>query len=289
MELRHLRYFLAVAEELHFGRAALRLQMAQPPLSQQIKQLETELGVLLFARTRRQVALTAAGVVLQQEAQALLGQLDQSVQKTQQAARGEVGSLAIAFVSSAMYSLLPAYLKRFREQYPQVNVVLHELSTQEQIQALLDNRLDIGFMRPPVEHKTLEVRSVLQESLVAAVPENHRLTMNKQISVADLRQELFVLFPRAKAVHLYDQIIGMCQQNGFSPNVVQQAVQMQTILSLVTAELGVAIVPESLCNLQRRGVYFLPFVESTPQAEVYMVWRQDRSLAVVETFVKGLL
>lgn len=288
MELRHLRYFLAVAEELHFGRAALRLQMAQPPLSQQIKQLEAELGVQLLERTRRRVSLTAAGAVFQQEAKALLGQLEQAVCKTRQADRGEVGSLAIAFVSSAMYSLLPNYLKQFREQYPQVAVVLHELSTQEQIQGLLENRLDIGFMRPPVEHEALSVKSVLQEPLVAALPVNHRLATYQEISVGDLQSEPFVLFTRAKATHLYDQIISICQQGGFSPNVVQQAAQMQTILSLVAAELGVAIVPDSLCNLQRRGVCFIPFVEPSPLSELCMVWRQDRSMPVILNFMKSL-
>ncbi|MEM6253350.1 MAG: LysR family transcriptional regulator [Cyanobacteria bacterium P01_D01_bin.156] len=288
MELRHLRYFLAVADELHFGRAALRLQMAQPPLSQQIKQLETELGVQLFARTRRRVSLTAAGTVFQKEAKLLLTQLQQAVTKTQQAERGEVGSLAISFVSSAMYSLLPSYLTRFRQQYPQVEIILHELSTQEQIQGLLENRLDIGFMRPPVEHKTLKSQSVLQESLIAALSINHRLAKEKQISISDLQKDSFVLFPRPKASHLYDQILSFCQQNGFSPNVVQQAIQMQTILSLVTAEMGVAIVPESLGNLQRRGVCFTPFIEPTPRSEVVMVWRQDQAVPVIDAFISQI-
>ncbi|MBX2864781.1 MAG: LysR family transcriptional regulator [Leptolyngbyaceae cyanobacterium MAG.088] len=289
MELRHIRYFLAVAEELHFGRAAKRLKMAQPPLSQQIKQLETELGVQLFSRTRRNVSLTAAGQVLKQEAHQLLQQLEQAVSKTQQASRGEVGRLEIAFVSSAMYSLLPDYLKQFREQYPHIDLVLHELSTQEQIQRLLDNRLDLGFMRPPVDQKILHAQSVLQESLVAALPLNHKLSSKKHISIKELQGELFILFPRTMATRLYDQIVSLCHQGGFSPNVVQQATQMQTILSLVTAELGVAIVPASLRNLKRQGVCFLPFTETTPQAEVCMVWRQDQSLPVVETFVDGML
>jgi DNA-binding transcriptional LysR family regulator len=288
MEFRHLRYFLAVAKELHFGRAAERLKMAQPPLSQQIKQLETELGVQLFERTRRKVSLTAAGQVLQQEAQQLLHQLEQAVSKTQQASRGEVGRLAIAFVSSAMYSLLPDYLKQFREQYPQVDIVLHELSTQEQIQGLLDNCLDIGFMRPPVDHKILEAKSVLQEPLIAALPANHKLALQKQISIRDLQHEAFVMFPRPKANHLYDQIISLCHQGGFSPRVVQQAAQMQTILSLVTANMGIAIVPDSLRNLQRRGVCFLPFIDPTPNTEVCIVWKQDQTTPVVQTFVQGI-
>ncbi|MBT9310693.1 LysR substrate-binding domain-containing protein [Leptothoe kymatousa] len=289
MELRHLRYFLAVAEELHFGRAALRLQMAQPPLSQQIKQLEAELGVQLFSRTRRRVALTAAGVVFQQEVELLLAQLQQAVAKTQRADRGAVGSLAIAFVSSAMYSLLPEGLQRFRQHYPQVNIVLHELSTQEQIQGLFNNQLDIGFVRPPIDQEKLQTQSVLQESLVAALPAHHPLAGRPSIAISDLQTEAFVLFPRPKAVQLYDQIVNLCHQGGFSPNVVQQAAQMQTILSLVTANLGVAIVPESLQNLQRRGVCFVPFTQPTPQAEVCMVWRQDQPTPVVETFVAEML
>lgn len=289
MELRHLRYFLAVAEELHFGRAAMRLQMAQPPLSQQIKQLEAELGVQLFARTQRKVALTAAGEVLQQEAQQVLQQLEQAVSRTQQADRGEVGRLAIAFVSSAMYSLLPDYLKQFREQYPHVDIVLHELSTQEQIQGLLDDRLDVGFMRPPIEHDRLQSRSVLQEPLVAALPLNHKLASQRHLAIQALREELFVLFPRAMATRLYDQIISLCHQGDFSPTVVQQAAQMQTILSLVAAEIGVAIVPESLQNLQRRGVSFVPFKAATPQAEVCIVWKQHQMPPTVEIFLQGIV
>lgn len=289
MELRHLRYFLAVAEELHFGRAAMRLQMAQPPLSQQIKQLETELGVLLFARTRRKVELTAAGQVLQREAQLLLQHLEQAISKTQQAERGEVGRLAIAFVSSAMYSLLPDYLKQYRGQYPHVEIVLHELSTQEQIQGLLDNRLDIGFMRPPIGHDMLSSRSVLKEPLVAALPLTHRLASQQHLSIQAMQTELFVLFPRAMATQLYDQIISLCHQGDFSPKVVQQAAQMQTILSLVAAEIGVAIVPASLQNLQRRGVCFIPFQESTPKAEVCVVWKQNQMTPTIETFLQGML
>ncbi|MEL6130861.1 MAG: LysR family transcriptional regulator [Cyanobacteria bacterium J06628_4] len=289
MELRHLRYFLAVAEELHFGRAATRLQMAQPPLSQQIKQLETELGVQLFARTRRKVELTAAGQVFQQEARQLLQHLEQAIRKTQQANRGEVGRLAIAFVSSAMYSLLPDYLKQYREQYPHIEIILHELSTQEQIQGLLNNRLDIGFMRPPVNTATLQARPVLQEPLVAALPLNHRLASQPIISVKELQGELFVLFPRTMATRLYDQIISLCHQGNFSPTVAQQAAQMQTILSLVAAEIGVAIVPASLQNLQRRGVCFIPFRESTPKAEVCVVWKQDQMTPTVKTFLQGML
>lgn len=289
MELRHLRYFLAVAEELHFGRAAMRLQMAQPPLSQQIKQLETELGVQLFARTRRKVALTAAGEVLQQESQQILQQLEQTVSRTQQAGRGELGRLAIAFVSSAMYSLLPDYLKQFREQYPHVDIVLHELSTQAQIKGLLDGRLDVGFMRPPIDHDRLRSRTVLQEPLVTALPLSHKLASQQHLAIQALREEPFVLFPRAMATRLYDQIISLCHQGDFSPTVVQQAAQMQTILSLVAAEIGVAIVPESLQNLQRQGVNFVPFKAATPQAEVCVVWQHHQMAPTVEIFLQGIM
>ena len=289
MEFRHLRYFLAVAQELHFGRAAQHLQMAQPPLSQQIKQLEQEMGVLLFERTRRRVKLTTAGRVFQTEAKQVLAHLEQAVLKTQQASRGEIGELAIAFVSSAMYSLLPATLKQFRRQYPQVSIALHELTTAEQIPHLLNHRLDIGFARPPIHHPELISQSVLQEPLVAVVPAHHMLARCDRLSIQTLASESFILFPRSLGMGLYDQIISFCRQGGFSPQVVQKAVQMQTILSLVSADIGVSIVPRSLQHLQRSGICFIPFVEATPLAEVCMIWDRQELSSVGQQFIASLL
>ncbi len=284
MELRHLRYFVAVAEELHFGRAAKRLHMAQPPLSQQIKQFEDELGFQLFCRTKRSVQLTAAGDRFLLDTYAIFQRLDQAVEAGRRISRGEQGKLAIGFVSSAAYSVLPPILLRFRAQFPAIALTLQELTTNVQIQQLQDNRLDIGFVRPPLDTSlvsTLSQQPILKEPFMVALAQSHPLAQQTQVAIADLALESFIIFPRAHAPGLYDQIISLCQQGNFSPHVVQEAVQMQTIVSLVAAGIGIALVPQSLHNLQRVGVVYRPLLESTPQAAIDLVWRtEDRSPTV---------
>jgi DNA-binding transcriptional LysR family regulator len=286
MELRHLRYFITVAEELHFGRAAQRLNIAQPPLSQQIRQLEKELGVQLFYRTKRCVQLTDAGKVLLFEAQLILNQVSQAVKSTQKASRGEIGQLVVGFVSSAAYNVLPKILQAFRVSFPEVNLVLHELTTDKQLQGLRDTWIDVGFLRPPVEDDTLNVATIFQESLIVALPENHHLSYQQTIPIKALINELFILFPRHLGPKLYDQIVSLCQQADFSPNVVQEAIQMQTIVSLVAAEIGIALVPASLQNLQRTGVIYRAIQEATPQAEIAIIWRRNELSPVLQQFLK---
>ncbi|WP_315874691.1 LysR family transcriptional regulator [Thermocoleostomius sinensis] len=286
MDLRHLRYFMAVAEELHFGRAAERLHIAQPPLSQQIRQLEAELGFQLFYRTKRSVELTEAGQVFLQECQRLFRQLDQAIEMGRQVSRGELGQLVIGFVSSAAYNVLPTLLRSFRMQIPKVSLELHELTTDQQLHWLHDRRLDVGLIRPPVDDPTFAAFTILQESLVVALPEQHPLACQHHVSLQQLAHEAFVLFPRPLAPGLYDQIISLCQQVGFSPNVVQEAIQMQTIVSLVAAEIGVAIVPISLQNLQRTGVIYKPLQEPTPKAEIAIAWRRSDVSPIVERFLE---
>jgi len=264
MELRHLRYFITVAEELHFGRAAQRLHIAQPPLSQQIRQLEEELGVVLFHRTKRSVQLTDAGQVFLEEAKQVLIQAAQAVQAAQRASRGEIGQLVVSFVSSAAYNVLPKILQAFRARFPEVNLALHELTTDKQLQGLRDGWIDVGFLRPPIEDDTLSLATIFKESLVVALPEIHPLSRQPQVPLKALINEFFILFPRPLGPKLYDQIVGLCQQAGFSPNVVQEAIQMQTIVSLVAAEIGIALVPASVQNLQRRGVIYKAIQEATP-------------------------
>ncbi len=184
MELRHLRYFVAVAEELHFGRAAQRLQMAQPPLSQQIRQLEQELGVELLYRTKRTVRLTEAGLAFLHQARQILVQSEQAIEVAQRASRGEVGRLAIGFVGSATYSLLPTAVRSFRHQFPDVRLMLHEMTTSEQIEALHDDRIQVGFIRPPISDDKLSVETVLQESFVAVLPEAHPLATQTRRCIA---------------------------------------------------------------------------------------------------------
>ena len=280
IELRHLRYFIAVAEELHFGKAAERLHIAQPPLSQQIRQLEAELGFQLFYRTKRSVKLTEAGQVFFTECQRLFRQLDQAIQTGRQVSRGEVGQLVIGFVSSTAYNVLPKILRTFRTCVPEVSLELHELTADQQLQWLHENRMDIGFLRPPVEEDTFTLQTIFREPLVVALPETHPLAKEAQVSLQSLAGEAFVIFPRTLAPGLYDQIISLCQQAGFSPNVVQEAIQMQTIVSLVAAELGIAIVPGSLQNLQRTGVVYRALKEVSPQTAIALIYRNNPAPSV---------
>ncbi|MGV0024945.1 LysR family transcriptional regulator [Phormidesmis priestleyi] len=286
MELRHLRYFVTLAEELHFGRAAERLHIAQPPLSQQIRQLETELGFSLFYRTKRTVRLTDAGQIFLLESQRILSQLRHAIALGQQVSRGEIGQLTIGFVSSAAYNVLPPILQAFRAQVPGVTLALHELTTAQQPQWLQEGRIDIGLFRPPVESNGCQVETIFQESLTLALPETHPLTQQKKVSVRSLIGEPFIVFPRAVAPGLYDPIISLCQQAGFSPIVAQEAIQMQTIVSLVAAEMGVAIVPASLQQLQRPGVTYRPLAEVTPQVAIALIWRQQDRSSTVQRFVE---
>ncbi|MEM6400513.1 MAG: LysR substrate-binding domain-containing protein [Cyanobacteria bacterium P01_D01_bin.116] len=286
MELRHLRYFVTVAEELHFGRAAERLHIAQPPLSQQIRQLENELGFELFHRTKRKVELTEAGKAFLTEVEQIFRQLEQAIFLGRQVSRGEIGQLVVGFVSSAAYNILPDFLLQFRNSNPNINLELHESTTEEQSRWLQSGKIDVGFVRPPVNKDIYNSKIVFQESLIVAVPENHHLANIEKISLKSLVNESFILFPRFLAPGLYDLIISFCQQFDFSPKPAQEAIQMQTIVSLVAAEIGVAIVPESLQNLQRTGVVYKYFVEKTPQVSIAMIWRKNDLSVVLKKFLE---
>ncbi|MDJ0633949.1 MAG: LysR family transcriptional regulator [Xenococcaceae cyanobacterium MO_188.B29] len=285
MELRHLRYFMAVAEELHFGKAAAKLHIAQPPLSQQIQKLETELGFQLFERTKRQVNLTEAGKAFLLETQQIFQKLEQAISTGQKISRGEQGELSIAFVSSAAYNVIPSILRKFRTLAPGVKLQLKELTTKEQLKWLREERLDIGFVRPPVDKPEFNSQIVLWETLVVALPANHSLADRENISCQSLAEESFILFPRNLAPELFDRIISLCQQANFCPQIVQEATQMQTIVSLVSAEIGIAIVPESIQNLQRTGVVYKSLIEATPQPAIAVVWRKEERSTTVAKFI----
>ncbi|MBA3923866.1 MAG: LysR family transcriptional regulator [Nostocaceae cyanobacterium] len=286
MELRHLRYFVTLAEELHFGRAAERLHIAQPPLSQQIRQLETELGFSLFYRTKRSVQLTEAGQVFLVEAHRILKQLEQAIQVGRQVSRGEIGQLAIGFVSSTAYNVLPPILRTFRSHFPNVKLGLQELTTDQQVQWLREKRIDIGLFRPPIEEDGFSVEPIFEEALMVALPETHVLANQSEVSMRSLANESFIMIPRNVAPGLYDPIISSCQQVGFSPIVAQEAIQMQTIVSLVAAEMGVAIVPASLQQLQRPGIVYKEIAESTPKVTIAMIWLKQDTSAIVQRFLE---
>lgn len=286
MELRHLRYFVTLAEELHFSRAAERLHIAQPPLSQQIRQLEKELGFELFHRTKRNVQLTAAGLVFLGEVQQIFQQLQQAILVGQQTSRGEMGRLVVGFVSSAAYNILPNILRTFRLHFPDVSLELHELTTDQQLEWLRSGRMDVGFLRPPVEDNRFSWETIFQESLIVALPETHLLANQSDLSWRSLADEPFILFPRILAPGLYDLIISLCQQAGFSPKVTQFAIQMQTIVSLVAADMGVAIVPASLQNLQRTGVVYKTLPENTSKVAIAVIWRPNESSPTLQRFLE---
>ncbi|MHC5932972.1 LysR family transcriptional regulator [Nostoc sp.] len=294
MELRHLRYFVTLAEELHFGRAAERLHIAQPPLSQQIRQLEKELGFELFHRTKRNVQLTEAGQVFLGEVQQIMRQLQQAIEVGRQTSRGEIGQLVVGFVSSAAYNILPTILRTFRSSVPGVSIELHELTTDQQLEWLREGRMDVGFLRPPVEENRFSCETIFQEPLMVALPEAHLLASQSNVCLTSLANEPFILFPRILAPGLYDLIISLCQQAGFSPKVAQEAIQMQTIVSLVAAEMGVAIVPASLQNLQRIGVVYKTLQEPMPKVAIVadvgvaiaIIWRKNEISPTVLRFLE---
>ncbi len=285
-ELRHLRYFVAVAEELHFGRAAERLHMSQPPLSMQIQALERSLGVQLLVRTQRQVSLTRAGEAFLRESRQILARLEAAARLARRVSRGEVGELAVGFVSSADYNVLPPLLREFRQRAPDVRLTLHESTTDRQLEALVQGRLDVGFVLPPVEDPRIAYRAVHREPLLVALPSRHGLARRRgPVPMDRLADQPFILFPRELAPGLYDDIVSFCRSAGFSPRVEQEAVQMQTILSLVSAEMGVALIPASLVHLGRTGVTCKPLREAAPQTEIGIAWRRDDSLATLHLFL----
>jgi DNA-binding transcriptional LysR family regulator len=286
MELRHLRYFVTVAEELHFGRAAQRLHLSQPPLSMQIKALEQELGARLLERTQRRVALTPAGEVFLKEAREILSRVEQATANAQRAARGEVGELTIGFVTIADYNLLPQTLSTFRACHPGIRLILREATSDVQLQQLIDQRMDVGFIVPPVTDERLAVLPLLREPLVAALPAQHRLARRRgPLELARLRDLPFILFPRHMAQGLYDGIVSFCRQAGFSPRVEQEAVQMQTIVSLVSSGLGVALIPASLRHLARTGVVYRTLRETGPSTEIALAWRVGDERAALQRFL----
>ncbi|MDK8179644.1 LysR substrate-binding domain-containing protein [Paenibacillus sp. UMB4589-SE434] len=288
MDIRKLKYFIAVAEELHFNRAAERLNMTQPPLTQQIQALENELGVQLFERSRRHVQLTHAGVVFLEEARLILTQLERSIHATQLASQGITGHLNLAFVDSAAGGIMVDMLKVFRERYPQVQLSLREMTSTQQWQALQEGSIHVGFVRFIEPAKHIDCRTVANETLVAVLPEQHPSAKSPILSISALAAYPFILFPRQLGTPFHDLIIGFCAQHNVYPHVIQEAIQMYTIVNLVAANLGVSIVPSSVSVFRRSGVVFRPFVESTPVVPLCAAWRTDIKNAALSLFLETI-
>jgi DNA-binding transcriptional LysR family regulator len=283
MELRHLRYFVAVAEELHFGRAARRLFMAQPPLSQQILQLEAEIGVTLLARTNRKVMLTEAGQTFLEEARVILARVEEATQRTRRVGAGEEGWLGIGFVGSATYDLLPALVRRFRGLYPEVELVLLELLGGEQEEALRERRIHVGFARLTVSADDLRQETIVREPLIVALPSEHPLSAQPAIRFADLAAEPFILYPPQSSYA--DYILQLCHAAGFDPLVIQKTGEVQTAVGLVAAGIGITLAPAAVQNLRRDGVEYRPIVAPTPEIDLMMTYRADHTSAVLPRFL----
>lgn len=281
-ELRPLRQFVILAEELHFGRAARRLHMTQPALTHAIQQLERGLGARLFDRTQRRVALSPAGAALLPEVRRLLAAADMLPEQAQAAAAGLAGRLRLAFVSSIAYGPLPGWLRGFRENHPAVQLALREATLDVQLDALAAGEIDAGFVLhaqgavPP----GLAALRVQREPLVLALPEAHPLASRQTLSLDALAPEPLVIFPRAIAPSLYDAVLGHYRAHGATPVIAQEAIQMQTIVNLVCAGMGLAWVPASMRQLQRPGVVYRAPAGVPLHCETSLVWREPEPPAV---------
>lgn len=292
IELRQLRYFVAVAEESHFGRAALRLHMTQPPLSQTIQSLEAALGTQLFVRTKRSVALTPAGTALLPEARRILQQAGALPDLARRAASGESGSLSLSFVSTADYSMLPPLLREFREAHPLVQIELREATTDVQLEDLMQGRIDAGLLIPPLHEKAkaeLDYTTILSEPLILAAPHGMKGLRGKStIDLKTVADMPLIIFPRRIAPAFHDAILGCFRDAGLTPRIGQEAIQMQTIVGLVSAGMGIALVPQSVSNLKRPGVDYRPLSNKAPAVETGLAWRRDNMSPVLRTFLELL-
>ena len=283
-DLRALRCFVAVAEELHFGRAARRLHVSQPPLSKTILALELRMGVKLFDRTSRRVALTHAGSVLLERARALLHEAQQATLATQRASRGEIGRLTVGFILAATHRVLPVTLREFRRRKPEVNLVLREMPIARQTTALADGEVDIGFLRPPVDTRLIATETLLREPFVVALPEGHSLARHAVLALSGLAQEPFIISTPGRSP-LHSQFISACAAAGFTPTVVQDAENLVTVIGLVRAGLGVALLPQSVEALRPAGVVLRRLRGIDTRVETALAWRRDDRSPVVEAFI----
>jgi DNA-binding transcriptional LysR family regulator len=284
-EFRHLRYFVAVAEELHFGRAAERLGIAQPPLSQQVQALERAVGVQLLERSRRHVALTPAGVAFLAGARRLLADAMTTAETARRTALGESGSITVAFAASVMFLALPRIIRRFRDQFPAVHLELRELATGPQIAALRTGDIDVGFLRHPPPDPVLATERVMSEPLVIAVARRDPLAARRKVGLSDLASRDFVLFPSDLAPGLHAQVLSLCAAAGFAPRVRQVSRELYTTVSLVEAGMGVTIIPASVRKMGWRGVRYFAIRDPNATSHIDAAWRADNTNPVVGAFL----
>lgn len=286
IDLRHLRYFVAVAEELHFGRAAARLGIQQPPLSQQIKYLESVVGHALFTRTSRSVALTAAGQELLDRARRTLARVQEDLNSVRRIGRGEVGALTVGFAGSAMLTVLPDVIKTYRRSYGDVQLRLLEMATGEGIEHLRDGTVDLCFLRDPGEVDGLVIENLFREPFVAILPVRHRLAAQQSISVAKLTGEPFVFYRRVMGPVAYDRTMSLCERAGFHPQIVQDTPQWPTAIRLIGAGLGVSIAPACVAKLGTPGVVFRKIVAKDAFTEIALGRRDETVIPTAAAFIQ---
>lgn len=285
VELRYLQYFVAVAEELNFGRAANRLQIAQPPLSRQIRRLERELGVELLRRSSRRVELTAAGQAFLEESRRILAQVEQAVLVAQRASRGEIGRLVVGFEGSFSYDVLPFSLKAYQEQFPDVELVVQEMTTIVQGQVLEARGIEIGFIVPPLDNPQLITETVWREHLVLVVSETNPLAVQPEVRLLDLANEPFVAGSYEHGCGLFVQVVQICRQAGFNPTIVQETNEIQMLLGFIAAGMGISLLPASVRHYQRPGVVYRTLQPPAPEIELAIVWQQNNSSPVLQRFI----
>lgn len=285
MEFRQLQCFVAVAEELNFSRAAARLHLTQPPLSRQIAQLERALGARMFERSPQAVALTAAGQALLPEVRQVLAAVGALPELARRADQGQVGRLRIGFVGSTIYTSIPALLGQFRRLYPQVSLDLQQQTVARQTEGLLRGDIDVGIIRQAVSHPRLATRCIGREAFVAALPLDHPLAARSQVPLKALAGEPMVAFSRQEAPAIHEQMRRMCDQAGFSPRIVQEAHPMSTVVGLVGAGAGVAIVPQSMESLAFRNVAYRPLRGTREVSEFFVAWRREDASPAVKNFL----
>jgi len=277
MELRHLRYFVAVAEELNFTRAAARLGIGQPPLSQQIRDLETELGTQLFHRVPHGAELTEAGREFLEEARGTLASAERAKDVARRAHRGEIGRLALGFTGSAAFNpVVSTTIRNFRRAWPQVLLSLEEMNTFRLLERLARGDLDAAFIRPGLQDPDgVRLRRLPPEPTLIALPASHPLAARSELPLTALANEPFVLFPRGAGLSLYDQIVDSCREAGFEPVIGQSAPQISSVVNLVAADLGVSIVPRSIAQIALDGVVYRPIVGPAPIASLALATPRD--------------
>ncbi len=283
VDLRQLRYFVAVAEELHFGRAAERLGMAQPPLTQQIQKLERALGYRVLARQSRKTALTDAGLALLDDARRILADVDQAIDRTRRAGRGETGQLTVGTPPSVMLTSLPAVIRKYRERFPGVRFTLREMSTSAIAEGLSAGSLDIGFLREISKCGALPVETILRESVVAVLPAAHPLSAAPRLRLRQLAKEPFVLFPRQLGLAFYEKLVTFCANAGFTPRVVQEATQWQSVVTFVESGMGVSLAPACVQKFRWKGVVYRPL--SGLETSVSVGWQNSRESAPIAAFL----